>query len=92
MEKLYKKFGDRIQFIGVNLGIEKDLGEFIEKYHLTFPISYDRKKSLASLFKAGIETNILIDKKGTITLKEKGVPDDLEQYLRKLIQDNPGVK
>ena len=88
MEKLYKEFGDKIEFIGINLGTEKDLAKFIEKYHLTFPISYDRKSRLASLFDAGIETNILIDKKGIITFKEKGFRDDMDQYLRKLIKDD----
>ena len=64
MEKLYKEFGDRIEFIGINLGTEKDLKNFIKKYHLTFPVSYDKGDKLASLFDARIETNILIDRRG----------------------------
>ena len=87
MEKLYKEFGDRIEFIGINVGTEKDLQSFIEKYHLTFPVSYDRGNKIASLFEAKIETNILIDRKGVITYKEKGFWDDMNEYLRKLIDE-----
>ena len=88
MEKLYKEFGDRIEFIGINVGTEKDLQGFIEKYHLTFPIAYDRGNKIAALFDAKIETNIFIDRKGVITYKEKGFFwDDMNEYLRKLIDE-----
>jgi peroxiredoxin len=92
VEELYKEFGDRIEFIGINLGTEKDLNNFIKKHHLTFPITYDRGNRIASLFDAKIETNILIDRKGIITFKEKGFRDDMKQYLRKLIQEDPRIK
>jgi peroxiredoxin len=92
VEELYKEFGDSIEIIGINLGTEKDIKDFIKKHHLTFPISYDRENRTASLFDAKIETNILIDRKGVITFKEKGFRDDMDQYLRKLIQDDPQIQ
>ena len=88
MEKLYKEFGDRIEFIGINVGTEKDLRSFVQEYHLTFPIAYDRGNKIASLFGARIETNIFIDRKGVITYKEKGFYwDEINSYLRKLIDE-----
>lgn len=92
MEELYKEFGDRMAIIGINLGTEKDLKNFMKKYHLTFPISYDGENRIASLFDAKIETNILIDRKGVITYKEKGFRDDMDRYLRKLIKDDTLIK
>jgi peroxiredoxin len=86
VEELYKKFGSGIEFIGINLGTEKDLKNFINKNQLTFPVSYDKGNKIASLFNAKIETNILIDKNGVITFSEKGFRDDIDKYLEKLIQ------
>lgn len=86
MEKLYKEFGDRIEFIGVNLGTETDIDDYVKKNGLTFPVFYDDGNKITSLFDAKIETHFLINKKGIITYKERGFSEAVVPLLRKLFQ------
>lgn len=86
MEKLYEEFGERIEFIGINLGVRGDMDEFMKKNHLQFPIFYDEGNKISSLFGAKVETNILIDKRGVITYDERGFREDVREYLRKLLE------
>jgi len=86
VEKLYEEFGDRIEFLGVNLGTEADIKDYIKKRGLTFPVFYDKGNTIASLFDAKIETHILIDKNGVITYKERGFNKDLASYMRRLLE------
>ena len=84
MEKLYKEFGNRVEFIGINMGFKNSIKEFVKDYGLTFPVVYDEGNKLAAAFGAKIETNIFIDRKGLVKFKERGFPDDIEKYLKKL--------
>ena len=86
MEKLYKEFGGRIEFIGVNLGIKGRIGDYIKNNHITFPVAYDEGDKVSSAFSALIETNILIDKKGVITYRERGVQEDIAKHLRNVLE------
>jgi peroxiredoxin len=84
VEKLYKEFGDRIDFIGVNLGTEADIKEYMKKNGLTFPVFYDDGNRITSLFDAKIETHILINKDGVITYKERGFSEEIVPFLKRL--------
>ena len=86
MEELYKEFGGRIEFIGINLGIKGNIGDFVKNNHITFPVGYDEGDKISKAFGAWIETNILIDRKGVITYKERGLQEDLRKYLRKALE------
>lgn len=86
MEKLYEEFGERIEFIGINLGVRGEMDEFMKKNHLHFPVFYDEGNKISSLFDAKVETNILIDKRGVITYDERGFGEDVRAYLRKLLE------
>ncbi len=86
MEELYKEFGGRIEFIGINLGIKEKIGDFVKNNHITFPVAYDEGNKVSKAFGARIETNILIDRKGAITYMERGVQEDLRKYLRKVLE------
>jgi peroxiredoxin len=86
VEKLYEEFGDKIEFIGVNLGTEADIKDYVKKYGLTFPVFYDEGNKIASIFGAQIETHILINKNGVITYKERGFNKDLASHMRRLLE------
>ncbi len=86
MEELYKEFGGRIEFIGINLGIKGKIGDFVKNNHITFPVAYDEGDKVSKAFGARIETNILIDRKGVITYMERGIREDLHKYLRKVLE------
>jgi peroxiredoxin len=86
VEELYKEFGDRIEFIGVNLGEKADIEDYVKKYGLTFPVFYDEGSKITSRFDAKIETHILINKNGVITYKERGFSEATGSLLRKLLE------
>jgi peroxiredoxin len=86
VEKLYKEFGDGIEFIGVNLGIKGQVADFIKNNRISFPTAYDEGNKVSSAFGAMIETNILVDRKGVITYRERGVQEDLANHLRKVLE------
>jgi peroxiredoxin len=86
VEKLHKKFGERIEIIGINLGIKKEIEGFLKKRHITFPIAYDKDNVVASAFDAKVDTHILIDRKGVIRFKERGFPEDMDKEIEKLIE------
>jgi peroxiredoxin len=84
VEKLYEEFGGRVEFLGVNLGTEADIKDYMKKRGLTFPVCYDKGNTIASLFDAKIETHILIDKSGVITYKERGFSEGIVPFLKRL--------
>jgi peroxiredoxin len=86
VEKQYKEFGDKIEFIGINLGIKGQIADFIKNNHITFPVAYDEGDKVSKAFGALIETNILIDRKGVIRYRERGVQEDLAKQLRKVLE------
>ena len=86
MEELYKEYGGRIEFIGINLGIKGKIGDFVKNNHITFPVAYDEGDKVSKAFGARIETNILIDRKGVITYQERGVQEDLRKYLKRVLE------
>jgi peroxiredoxin len=86
VERLYKEFGDRIEFLGVNLGIKGKIADFVRNNHISFPVAYDEGNKVSSAFGALIETNILIDRKGVITYRERGVQEDIAAQLKKVLE------
>lgn len=86
MEELYKEFGGRIEFIGINLGIKGQIGNFVKNNHITFPVAYDEDNKISAAFGALIETSILIDRKGAIAYRERGIQEDLHKYLKKVLE------
>ncbi len=86
IEELYKKYGDRVEFIGVSLGIKNKIGRFVREKKLSFPIVYDEGNKIAGAFGAQIQTNLLIDKRGVIVYKGKGFEEDIVKRLKKLAE------
>jgi len=86
VEELYKEFGGRIEFIGINLGFKGKIGDFIRDNHISFPVAYDEGDKISKAFGARIETSILIDRKGVVTYQERGIQEDLHKYLRKVLE------
>ena len=85
MEELYKEFGDRIDFLGINLGYRGKIEEFVNNNRISFPVAYDDGDKITAAFGALIETNILIDRSGVITYRERGLQEDIAEYLRKVL-------
>ncbi|MBI4689800.1 MAG: TlpA family protein disulfide reductase [Nitrospirae bacterium] len=84
MEKLYKEFKDRIEFIGINKGDKEKIEGFIKKYDLSFPVAHDLNEKVLTAFKARIPTYVLIDTNGKIRYKEPDLPES--KHLDELIK------
>lgn len=92
VEKLYKEMGDKIQFIGINVGINErieDVTRYVKKNKLTFPIVYDVDTELTDLFWVRFTpTNLIIDRNGVIKFKKAEMPKDYLEFFSSLTRHN----
>jgi cytochrome c biogenesis protein CcmG/thiol:disulfide interchange protein DsbE len=74
--KAYKEYGNKVQFIGVNLTSQDSLGavqNFIEKYHIQYPVGLDRAGRVGVQLKVvAIPTSFFIDGNGVIIARYSG--------------------
>ncbi|WLQ16307.1 TlpA disulfide reductase family protein [Hahella aquimaris] len=94
-EEIYKKYGDQVQVVAINVGISDDLEsvtEFRKKMGLTMPITIDNGE-LARAFRLRVTPqHVLIDKKGELAYF--GHKDDLalHQALESVVAEKPAGK
>ena len=81
---MYRRFGDRVEFIGINLGFREKIPEYMKKNNLNFPVAYDKGEKILSSFGARVPTSILIDLNGRIRYKDADPPEDIEKSLEEL--------
>lgn len=89
MVKLNKKLSDRIEFIGVNVGINERV-EGVRKYiktgGMSFTNIFDKDRKVINSFGVmGTPTHIVIDRKGIIKYRSTEAPDDLEKHMKELL-------
>jgi len=87
--RLHKKLSDKIEFIGVNVGINERV-EGIKRYinvnKLSFQNIFDKDKRIINAFGVmGTPTHIIIDRKGIIKYRGTEAPDDLEKHMKELL-------
>ncbi|MBI4686314.1 MAG: TlpA family protein disulfide reductase [Nitrospirae bacterium] len=88
--KLHKKLSDKVEFIGVNVGINEK-AEGVKKYinanGLRFQNIFDKDKKIIKAFGVmGTPTNIIIDRKGIIKYIDASPPHNLEKHLSELLK------
>lgn len=88
MEKLKRRFGKKIEFIGVDVWINETM-EKVRKYvkdkNLTFTNVVDREAQMLRSFGVlATPTHIIIDRKGMVRYIAAAAPDDLEKHLEEL--------
>jgi len=92
MVKAYAKYGDKVQFIGVNLTSQDtlpDVTAFLEKYDIKYPIALDTKGTVAPQYQIlGIPTSIFVNRQGIIVGRYEGgiTPQILEGDLQRISQ------
>jgi len=90
--KAYAKYGDKVQFIGVNLASQDSLPDvtaFVNKYGMKYPIALDTKGAVAEQYQAlAIPTSIFVNREGIIVDRFVGAitPQILEEGLKKISQ------
>lgn len=90
--KAYAKYGDKVQFIGVDLTSQDalpDVTAFLEKYGIKYPIALDTKGTVAKQYQVlAIPTSIFVNRQGIIVERYVGAitPQVLEGDLQRISQ------
>ncbi len=94
IQEFYQKYGDQIEFIGVNLTFNDTKEEalaFMKQGGFQMPNLFDYDGKVAELYRAdSIPTSIFIDKNGVIKVRKKGAiltNSEMESYFEKILED-----
>lgn len=80
---MYQRYGDKMEFIGICADKAEEIGEFVKKHDLSFPVAHDEGRKVTLSFGVRIPTHILIDKEGKIKYQEP-YPPELEKFMKEL--------
>lgn len=92
-ENAYKKYGDKVQFMMINMTegsyeTEEKAKSFIEKNEYTFPVYYDKDlEASVKYYISAIPVTVFIDEDGNIVTKRIGGMNEqmLSGYIENLI-------
>lgn len=90
--KAYAKYGDKVQFIGVDLASQdtmSDVTAFVNKYGMKYPLALDTKGAVAEQYQVmAIPTSFFVNREGIIVDLIVGplTPQILEKSLQKISQ------
>ena len=92
LQKLYEEYGDKIDFVMINLGETKEtINDFLsENKTYTFPIGYDLSENLGTKFSiVGIPTTYIVGKDKIIKNYIVGARDEnqFKDYIDKVINE-----
>ncbi len=89
-KKLHKQSGDKIEFIGINVGINEkieDVRQYVKSNGMNFPNIFDKDKKIINVFNVmGTPTHIVIDREGTIKYRGAEAPDEIEKHMKELLR------
>lgn len=84
-QEVQKKYGNSIEIIGVNLGINdttEDANKVIDQFGLTMPTAYDKSGQLAKLFRfVGTPYHLIFDKALNLVHRGHKADDSLDNKL-----------
>jgi len=87
-KELHKKLGNRVEFIGVNVGINErieSVRQYVKSHEINFLNVFDKDKKIINAFGVmGTPTHIVIDRKGIIRYKGVEPPKDIEEHIQDL--------
>lgn len=85
LEELYNDYGNKINFLFITNEDPERVKRFLDKKELNIPAVLPRMDIPEPLFERSIPTNYVIDKMGSIVLKEQGAADWNSQEVRDLL-------
>lgn len=90
VKELRNKLGDRIEFIGINVGInerEDDVRGYVKKNNLDLTMVFDKDTKISRSFGVmGTPTQMIIDRSGTVRYRGPDMPEDLEGHVKELMK------
>ncbi|WP_405384785.1 TlpA family protein disulfide reductase [Maribacter sp. LLG6340-A2] len=85
IQELYKDYGDKVTFVLLTQENPDKVMEFIIRKGYELPIYFPQMNTPEMLQENSIPTNYIIDKKGTIIIKETGAADWNSAKVRSLL-------
>lgn len=86
LQQTYQKYGDKVQVIAVNLGLnddEESVAIIQKKFGLKMPIAIDKSGELSKAFNlVGTPYHVLLDKNSNIAYAEFGEPTGLDNAIK----------
>ena len=87
---LHKKLRDRVEFIGINVGINERIEgvrQHVKSHEINFPNIFDKDRKIINAFNVmGTPTHIVIDREGTIKYRGAEAPDEIEKHMKELLR------
>lgn len=88
LQHAHEKYGDRVQIIAINLGVNDDLQSVKstkKKFGLTMPITIDESGELAKAFNfIGTPYHVLLDAQGNVAYAGYEEAKQLDKYIKSL--------
>ncbi len=85
MQKLYKDYGDKMEFVFVAKEDYKKVNQFLKKENYNFPVYYSKTEEPKALNSKLLPTTYIIDKKGKIRVVETGAINWNSKSTRELL-------
>ncbi len=85
LQKLYEKYGDKMDFYFVSSEEPQILQQFLSKKGFTLPVYIQKMKSPSALESKSLPTTFLISKKGEVIIRETGSADWNSEKVHLLI-------
>lgn len=87
IQELYTDYGDRVEFVLLTQETPEKVQRFISKKGYDVPVYIPQMQAPEILQENSIPTNYIIDKKGTIIIKETGAADWNSAKVRTLLDE-----
>lgn len=87
IQKLYDDYGDRIEFVLLTNENPETVRRFLEKKEYDLPVFIPLMQTPETLYERSIPTNYIIERTGTVIVKETGATDWDSEKIRKLLED-----
>ncbi|WDE10803.1 TlpA family protein disulfide reductase [Thalassomonas haliotis] len=91
LQRVQDMYGEQLDVIAVNVGMNDSIARvnaFMEKRHLSLPVSFDSAGELVGKFHVtGTPQHILIDRNGEIVHRSALLTDELQQKILSVIKE-----
>lgn len=93
LQHTFEKYGDNVQVIAINLGINDDLKsvkEIQKEFGLSVPITLDKSGQLSNAFNLiGTPFHVLLDKNANVVYKGHEATSELDEKVKLVAADQP---
>lgn len=85
LDRLYKDFGDRVQFLFVAKDQKDNVISYLQKNNYDFPVYFESELTQVGLYKNELPTTFILDQAGNIVVAQTGAANWYAEDTRKLL-------